>query len=125
MGTDLLCEAPSDSVQVWTFLRSLEAAGRIRFDAPARRWDWDLPAIQASGITDNVVEMMAGKIHGLAEDTRRVQDTAEQLLVAIIVVEIGCIELHRVLQEPGFITDLVGEHRLLCRGRELDRTRSG
>jgi predicted ATPase len=48
----------------------------IRFDAQARRWTWDMEAVERSNITENVVEMMAEKIHGLPEGTRRALTTA-------------------------------------------------
>lgn len=54
------------------FLSEAADAGLLRFDAPAHRWTWDLDEIRARGITDNVVELMAGKIERLPEDTRRV-----------------------------------------------------
>ncbi|MBX3057415.1 MAG: AAA family ATPase [Anaerolineae bacterium] len=48
------------------FLKSLVAADLIAFDYDAGRWRWDLPGIQATDITDNVVELITGHIQQLS-----------------------------------------------------------
>ncbi|HUM68971.1 MAG TPA: AAA family ATPase, partial [Chloroflexota bacterium] len=48
------------------FLKSLVAADLITFDYDAGRWQWDLPGIQATDITDNVVELITGHIQKLS-----------------------------------------------------------
>ncbi|WP_437970173.1 AAA family ATPase [Sorangium sp. So ce260] len=53
------------------FLRTLRKEDLLRFDARSRAWTWDLGAIQAMTITDNVVTLMAGKLKELAPDTQR------------------------------------------------------
>ena len=52
------------------FLRSLYAEGLLQFDLTACQWEWDLEEIQGRGFTDNVVELMAGKIQQLPENTQ-------------------------------------------------------
>jgi predicted ATPase/signal transduction histidine kinase len=47
---------------VGQFLLSLTEDGLIRFAADTGRWVWDLPAIRQRGMTDNVVDLMAGRI---------------------------------------------------------------
>ncbi len=47
------------------FLKSLVASDLISFDYEAGRWRWDLPGIQATDITDNVVELITGHIQQL------------------------------------------------------------
>jgi predicted ATPase/signal transduction histidine kinase len=54
------------------FLESLADQGLLAFDAELGEWRWDLPQIDAHGITDNVVELMADKIRQLAETTQDV-----------------------------------------------------
>ncbi len=44
------------------FLKSLAAEGLIWFDFQAGRWQWDVEHIRECNITDNVVELMAGKV---------------------------------------------------------------
>jgi predicted ATPase/signal transduction histidine kinase/DNA-binding LytR/AlgR family response regulator len=58
------------------FLRSLHEAGHVAFDGATRRWAWDLRAIEGSAVTENVVELMARKIHRLPDGTRRALTTA-------------------------------------------------
>jgi len=51
------------------FLKSLYSDGWITFE-PGQGWQWDLHQIQAAQITDNVVELMAGKLQKLPADTQ-------------------------------------------------------
>jgi len=52
------------------FLKSLYSERLLEFDIDKGGWYWDLAQIQATGITDNVVELMAGKIQKLSHDTQ-------------------------------------------------------
>ncbi|MDX2232821.1 MAG: AAA family ATPase [Leptolyngbyaceae cyanobacterium bins.349] len=52
------------------FLKSLYSEELLQFDINQRRWHWQLEHIQAAQITDNVVELMAGKIQKLPEATQ-------------------------------------------------------
>lgn len=52
------------------FLNSLYLEKLLRFDSQKGEWKWDLGQIQARGITDNVVELMAEKIKRLGEEVR-------------------------------------------------------
>lgn len=52
------------------FLKSLAADGLIWFDFPTGRWLWDVAQIQECNITDNVVELMAGKVQKLDSPTQ-------------------------------------------------------
>ena len=54
------------------FLKSLNAEGLLSFDQKTRKWQWDVEQIQAKDITDNVVELIAGKISRLAVKTQAV-----------------------------------------------------
>ena len=56
---------------VGQFLLSLTEDGLIRFAADTGRWVWDLPAIRERGMTDNVVDLMAGRIGDLPPATQR------------------------------------------------------
>ena len=44
------------------FLTALHEERLIEFDARARRWRWDIAKIRAKGFTDNVVDLMVGKL---------------------------------------------------------------
>jgi predicted ATPase/signal transduction histidine kinase len=52
-------------------LRSLYSEGLIRFGADVHHWQWDLRAIEAASITDNVVEHMIRAIDRLPSGTRQ------------------------------------------------------
>ncbi|OQW94101.1 MAG: hypothetical protein BWK79_07645 [Beggiatoa sp. IS2] len=47
------------------FLKTLHAEKLLYFDYPQLAWRWDLTQIQAHNITDNIVELMIGKIQQL------------------------------------------------------------
>lgn len=51
------------------FLRALHEAGSVTFDENAGTWCWDMAHIRRMGMTDNVVELMAGKIQRLGVAT--------------------------------------------------------
>src|SRR6201999_2544379 len=53
------------------FVSSLAEEGLLVFDHDAARWSWDLDRVDAVGYTDNVVDLMVGKLTRLPSDTRR------------------------------------------------------
>src|SRR5277367_1504982 len=53
------------------FLYALAEEGLLRFDHDAACWCWDLDRIHAKGYTDNVVDLMVGKLTRLPVETRR------------------------------------------------------
>jgi len=52
------------------FLTALAEEHLLGFDHAKARWTWDLERIQAKGFTDNLVELMLGKLGRLPEATR-------------------------------------------------------
>jgi PAS domain S-box-containing protein len=52
------------------FLTALAEEGLLAFDHGKARWSWDLDRIQAKGFTDNVVELMLGKVSRLPVETQ-------------------------------------------------------
>ncbi len=52
------------------FLLRLHERGAFRFDERAGRWRWDLEEIAAMDMTDNVVDLMAGKIRSLPDEAQ-------------------------------------------------------
>jgi PAS domain S-box-containing protein len=52
------------------FLTALAEEGLLAFDHGKARWSWDLDRIQAKGFTDNVVELMLGKLVRLPAETQ-------------------------------------------------------
>ncbi|MDZ7963605.1 MAG: AAA family ATPase [Nostoc sp. DedSLP03] len=54
------------------FLKSLYTEGLVEFDRQTKKWRWSIELIQNRKITDNIVELMAGKIQKLNEKTQQV-----------------------------------------------------
>ncbi|MEH1968183.1 AAA family ATPase [Nostoc sp.] len=54
------------------FLKSLYTEGLLKFDRQTKKWQWSIEQIQNRGITDNIVDLMAGKIQKLNEKTQQV-----------------------------------------------------
>ncbi|MGF1933647.1 MAG: protein kinase domain-containing protein [Nostoc sp. ChiQUE02] len=54
------------------FLKSLYTEGLLKFDRQRKKWQWSIEQIQNRGITDNIVDLMAGKIQKLNEKTQQV-----------------------------------------------------
>ena len=51
------------------FLSSLAEEGLLTFDHDGARWSWDIDRIHAKGYTDNVVDLMVGKLTRLPAET--------------------------------------------------------
>jgi PAS domain S-box-containing protein len=88
------------------FLMALAGEGLFAFDAGAARWTWDLARIHAKRYTDNVVELMVGKLKRLPDTT---QGALKQLACLGNVAEIATLALvhagpeeviHSALWEP-------------------------
>ena len=47
------------------FLTSLADERLVEFDISKRAWRWDLNRIQAKGFTENVIDLMVGKLQRL------------------------------------------------------------
>ena len=67
------------------FLTALAEEGLLRLDPDAAAWIWDLARIRAKGYTDNVVDLMVGKLKRLSGAT---QTALQQLACLGNVVEI-------------------------------------
>ena len=52
------------------FVAALAEEELIVFDPGKAAWTWDLARIQAKGFTDNVVDLMVGKLNRLPDQTR-------------------------------------------------------
>jgi PAS domain S-box-containing protein len=53
------------------FIASLAEEGMLTFDHDAARWSWDLGRIQAKGYTDNLADLMVGKLTRLTAETQK------------------------------------------------------
>jgi PAS domain S-box-containing protein len=75
------------------FLMALAEEGLFAFDAGAATWTWDLARIHAKRYTDNVVELMVGKLKRLPDTT---QEALKQLACLGNVAEIATFALVHV-----------------------------
>jgi predicted ATPase len=87
------------------FVSSLVEEGLLTFDYGAGRWSWDLNRIRVKGYTDNVVDLMVGKLNRLPVETRQalqllacMGNSAEFALLEM-VSEHSNEEMHRRLWE--------------------------
>ncbi len=53
------------------FISSLAEEGLLTFDHGEGRWSWDLNRIHAKGYTDNVADLMVGKLNRLPVETQK------------------------------------------------------
>jgi PAS domain S-box-containing protein len=53
------------------FISALAEDGLLAFDSGAARWTWDLDRIHAKSFTDNVVDLMVGKLSRLSAATQQ------------------------------------------------------
>ncbi len=74
------------------FLHTLAEEGLLAFDPGAARWRWDLERIHAKSYTDNVVDLMAGKLGRLPVETQQalqqmacLGNTAETTMLSIVL----------------------------------------
>jgi predicted ATPase/class 3 adenylate cyclase len=61
------------------FVKTLYTENLLQFDYQQQGWQWELTQIQASNITDNVIELMADKIQKLEKPTQQVLKLAASL----------------------------------------------
>jgi PAS domain S-box-containing protein len=87
------------------FISALAEEGLIAFDHRARQWSWDLGRIHAKRYTDNVVDLMVGKIVRLPAETQQalhqlacLGDNAEFVMLQV-VCECSAEDMHRRLWE--------------------------
>jgi PAS domain S-box-containing protein len=72
------------------FISALGEEGLLRFDHDAARWRWDLARLHAKGYTDNVVDLMVGKLTRLPVET---QAALQQLACLGNVAEITMLSI--------------------------------
>jgi PAS domain S-box-containing protein len=85
------------------FLHTLAEEGLLAFDHDAAHWRWDLERIHAKSYTDNVVDLLAGKLSRLLVETQQtlqqmayLGNTAEMTMLSI-VLQITEEQIHAAL----------------------------
>jgi predicted ATPase/signal transduction histidine kinase len=109
------------------FLRSLFEDGLLRFAADSGRWTWHLDGIRERDMTDNVVELIAGRVGELAAVTQEALRTASVIGntfdLATLAPALGLVPnmTARVLADAiqaGFVLPLGDDHELMIEGFE-------
>jgi PAS domain S-box-containing protein len=72
------------------FISALAEEGLLRFDHDAARWRWDVDRLHAKGYTDNVVDLMVGRLTRLPVET---QAALQQLACLGNVAEITMLSI--------------------------------
>ena len=107
---------------VHQFLKALHESGLLRFDPAERVWRADPAEIRKRGITDNVVELMSGKIRSLPGDVQEVLRLASCLgntfdlqTLALVCGKNAAQTARQVwaLVEEGLVVPLDDNYRLL------------
>ena len=91
---------------VFQFLHELAGEGCLAFDASAGTWTWDLAHIRSKGYTENVFDLLAGKLDRLSMSTReslRGLACVERGRTDALSIVQGCseAELHAGLSEAA------------------------
>jgi len=104
------------------FLNALAEEGLVRFDHDVGCWCWDLDRIRAKGHTDNVVDLMVGKLTRLPPDTQNILQQLSCLgniaEITTLSIVLGCSEpqVHAALWEAvrqELIERLTGAYRFV------------
>lgn len=101
------------------FLKALYIEGLIVFDINQLRWQWDITHIKAKNITDNVVELIIGKLKLFPEQTQQVLS-----LAACVGAEFDLATLSVICERPAVeifaeLTTVI-QSELLLATSELD-----
>jgi PAS domain S-box-containing protein len=91
------------------FISALAEEGLLRFDHDAARWHWELDRLHAKGYTDNVVDLMVGRLTRLPVET---QAALQQLACLGNVAEITMLSLVLGKSEDDVVSDLWDAVRL-------------
>jgi predicted ATPase/GAF domain-containing protein len=104
------------------FLSALHQARLVGFDAASSAFTWDLGRIRGAMVTDNVVDLMLGKLHRLAQPTQRALQLAACIghrfdLGTLSIIDgkspaDTAADLWEALRE-GLVVPLDGDYRLL------------
>ncbi len=86
------------------FFTALAEEGLLRFDSDSAVWIWDVERIRAKGYTDNVADLMVGKLKRLSNTT---QDALKRLACLGNQVEIATLSLVFEKSEEQIHTSLL------------------
>jgi PAS domain S-box-containing protein len=103
------------------FLQNLDEEDWLQFDFSTRRWTWDIAQLKAQRITDNVVDLMAGKLRKLSPETANLLQLAAcignefDLQTLALIGQTGvstALELLSEVLSEGFVIPLDNYYKL-------------
>ncbi|MGK4005827.1 AAA family ATPase [Sorangium sp. So ce1036] len=97
------------------FLITLHQEGLIAFDAEERAWRWDVAAIREKGFTDNVIELLTGKLKRLPVPTRDALMLAACLGSSLTLDALATVANRPAGELREALEDAVQEGLLSCR----------
>ncbi|WP_437282400.1 AAA family ATPase [Sorangium sp. So ce375] len=100
---------------VLQFLIALHQEGLITFDAEEGGWRWDIAAIRDKEFTDNVVELMTGKLKRLSGPTRDALTLAACLGSSVELDTLAVVAGRPAAELGDALEEAVGEGLLLRR----------
>lgn len=93
-------------------LEALHRGGLLTLDASSGSWRWDMPAVRAEGVTDDVAALLAARIAALPEPTRAALEVAScigasfDLQTLADVLGAGMAQMSEDL-EPALVAELL------------------
>ena len=87
------------------FLASLAEEGLLTFHHDATGWSWDLGRIRAKGYSDNLADLMVGKLARLSDKTQKAVQhlaclgNAAEISTLALVCGLTDVELHSLMEE--------------------------
>ncbi|WP_438004033.1 AAA family ATPase [Sorangium sp. So ce321] len=97
------------------FLIALYQEGLLAFDAEERAWRWDIAAIRDKGFSDNVVDLMTGKLRRLSAPTQDALKLAACLGSSFTLDILEVIANRPAAELSEALAAAVREGLLLCR----------
>lgn len=91
------------------FLRVLHRDRILAFDAEQRAWDWDEAEIDASDVTDNVVDLMTRRLDLLPTETRDLLATAACIGAEFVIGTLAILTGYRVSEAAQVLLPALDE----------------
>ena len=101
---------------VTQFLSEMAHERLLRFDAEASAWQWDLAEIEAQKYTDNVVELLVGRMRRLAAPTQALLTLAACVGNEVDLALLAAAAVRGEAAVRGDLAPAVAEGLLLLRG---------
>jgi predicted ATPase/class 3 adenylate cyclase/GAF domain-containing protein/tRNA A-37 threonylcarbamoyl transferase component Bud32 len=120
LGELVLIKTGGNPFFINEFLKSLYTENLLEFDFNQVQWQWNLEQIKARGFTDNVVELMAGKIEKLPEETQNLLKLAACIGNLFDLTTLGLISEKDLPETVRYLQPAVAENLVTLVGNPGD-----